>query len=104
MKLKKLEHIEDDIYSFRLSDRFGYLDFETNQEYFWILNINVKEKHRGKGHASNLLFEFFKHFNRDGVKIDFGCFTDDGEKLIPVIKRLFNLYKNVISINNENFK
>lgn len=87
----------------------GRLDYESNVHgggrSFWILNLEVDKKQRRRGVATALLRKLFTMVDDVNGYINLGTFTDEGRVLVPLLKRLYAEFPNVLMLDlGESFE
>ena len=79
------------IYSFDSECKHGYIHFEQNREFKKganVLLVAVIPSERNKGIGKKMVIDFLSYAKEQNWEIDWGAFTNDGEKYIkPIIDK-----------------
>jgi GNAT superfamily N-acetyltransferase len=77
----------------------GYLEYEIEKPFLFILNVEVLPIYRRKGLATKMLNNLFKIAKLKKLPISTGVFTEKGKVLIHLIEHLAETHKVKVVYN-----
>lgn len=96
IKIKQKSGLSGTIIQLLYNDGQGYLDYQEENNQFYLIMIEVKPDFRNKGIATKLLDKFFWIVNKSKGYVDISSYMEDGEKYLkPLMNRFKKKYKNI---------
>ena len=79
------------------NDEKGYLDFDQDDDTYFLIIVEVKPEYKNLGIATMLLTKFFEIVSENNGALDMSGFLEDGEKYLKSItEKLKNKYHNIV--------